>query len=63
MQDLCFTDCTKDAGKTISRLMSFFNSQWQEWQGSNSSLAARKLQKLMKEVMPSPSTLRRYVKL
>lgn len=26
MQDLCFTDCTKDAGNTINRVLTFYST-------------------------------------
>jgi hypothetical protein len=63
MQDLCFTDCTKDAGNTINRVLTFYSAQVQAWESSQSSLAARKLEKLVKEVLPSASSLKSYVKL
>ena len=34
MQELCFTDCTKDAGKTVNRLVAFFSAQWNEWEST-----------------------------
>jgi hypothetical protein len=35
----------------------------QAWETSQSSLAARKLEKLVKEVLPSATSLKKYVKL